>query len=90
MAGRRSVKDRFPRPAIGSAYGPRQLSHVLAVADVGSFTEAAPSLHVAQPSLSQQIRALEKELGRRLLERPPGRYALRPPGARSSPRRALP
>lgn len=49
----------------------RQLSYVLAVADAGSFTEAARRLHVAQPSLSQQIRALEKELGGRLLERPP-------------------
>src|SRR5215216_4431804 len=49
----------------------RQLSYVLAVADAGSFTEAARRLHVAQPSLSQQIRALEEELGGRLLERPP-------------------
>jgi len=49
----------------------RQLTYVLAVADTGSFTEAARRMHVSQPSLSQQIRALEQELGGRLFERPP-------------------
>jgi DNA-binding transcriptional LysR family regulator len=49
----------------------RQLTYVLAVADTGSFTEAARRMHVSQPSLSQQIRALEEELGGRLLDRPP-------------------
>jgi DNA-binding transcriptional LysR family regulator len=50
----------------------RQLSYLLAVAEHGSFTAAAGALHVAQPSLSQQIRTLEAELGGPLLERPPG------------------
>jgi DNA-binding transcriptional LysR family regulator len=49
----------------------RQITYVLAVADTGSFTEAARRMHVSQPSLSQQIRALEDELGGRLLDRPP-------------------
>jgi DNA-binding transcriptional LysR family regulator len=49
----------------------RQITYVLAVADTGSFTEAARRMHVSQPSLSQQIRALEEELGGRLLDRPP-------------------
>lgn len=49
----------------------RQIAYVLAVADTGSFTEAARRMHVSQPSLSQQIRALEAELGGRLLDRPP-------------------
>ncbi|MQA73402.1 MAG: LysR family transcriptional regulator [Solirubrobacterales bacterium] len=49
----------------------RQIAYLLAVADHGSFTEAARRMHVSQPSLSQQIRSLEAELGGRLLDRPP-------------------
>ena len=49
----------------------RQLEYFVAIADAGSFTRAAEALTVAQPSLSQQIKALEQELGGRLLERLP-------------------
>jgi DNA-binding transcriptional LysR family regulator len=58
----------------------RQISYLLAVADTGSFTEAARRMHVSQPSLSQQIRALEAELGGRLLDRPPRPVRLTPAG----------
>lgn len=47
----------------------RQLEYFLAVADNGSFSRAAASLHLAQPSLSQAIRNLEHELGVLLFHR---------------------
>src|SRR5258706_12303888 len=49
----------------------RQLQYFVAIADEGSFTRAAERLLVAQPSLSQQLKALEQELGGQLLERLP-------------------
>lgn len=47
----------------------RQLRYFVTVADLGSFTRAAARCLVAQPSLSQQIIKLERELGQPLLER---------------------
>jgi DNA-binding transcriptional LysR family regulator len=58
----------------------RQLEYLLAVAQSGSFTAAAAGLHVSQPTLSQQIRALEAEVGGALLGRPPAPVALTPTG----------
>src|SRR5512145_1575812 len=47
----------------------RQLISFERVADLGSFTRAARSLHLVQPALSQQIAALERELGVPLFHR---------------------
>jgi DNA-binding transcriptional LysR family regulator len=49
----------------------RQLEYLVAVADHGSFTAAAEALGVAQPSVSQGLRALENELGVALVDRLP-------------------
>jgi DNA-binding transcriptional LysR family regulator len=49
----------------------RRLAYWLAVVEEGSFTRAALRMHVSQPSLSQQVRALEHEVGGELLERLP-------------------
>jgi DNA-binding transcriptional LysR family regulator len=46
-----------------------QLEYVVAIAEEGSFTAASTRLTIAQPSLSQQVAALEKELGCQLFER---------------------
>lgn len=47
----------------------RQLQYLVTVVGEGSFARAAPALYVSQPTLSQQIRALEAEIGGPLLER---------------------
>ncbi|WP_347976201.1 LysR substrate-binding domain-containing protein [Microbacterium sp. ProA8] len=46
-----------------------QLRAFVTVAQVGNFTRAAEQLHLAQPSLSRQIAALEQDLGGELFTR---------------------
>lgn len=59
-----------------------QLKGFAAVAGQGHLTRAAERLHISQPALSAQIKALEDELGVELFERLPGGMALTPAGKR--------
>ncbi|MFG2634539.1 LysR family transcriptional regulator [Streptomyces sp. NPDC048362] len=54
----------------------QQLQYFVAVAETRHFTRAAELVHVAQPSLSQQIKALERELGVDLFLRVRGNITL--------------
>ena len=60
----------------------RQLQFFIAVAEELSFSRAAIKLHVAQPSLSTQIKVLEEEVGARLFERDKRHVSLTPAGRR--------
>lgn len=59
----------------------RHLRYFLQVAETASFTRAAERLHVAQPTLSHQIRQLEETVGAALFERRPKSVRLTAAGA---------
>lgn len=58
----------------------RLLKYFLAVVDHGGITKAAKALYIAQPSLSQTIRKLERQLGVDLFDRSGRRLTLTPAG----------
>jgi DNA-binding transcriptional LysR family regulator len=58
----------------------RHLRYFTAVADALSFTRGAQTLHIAQPSLTRQIKDLEEEIGVRLLDRTRIGVSLTPEG----------
>jgi DNA-binding transcriptional LysR family regulator len=54
----------------------QQLAYFVAVAETRHFTHAAERMRVAQPSLSQQVRALERDVGATLFHRIRGNITL--------------
>jgi DNA-binding transcriptional LysR family regulator len=66
-----TVLEKLPDPRNGAHQGLelRHLRYLIAVADAGTFTQAAEQIFIAQPTLSQQIRRLEEMVGTPLLQR---------------------
>ena len=58
----------------------RDLRYLVAVADHRHFGQAAEACFVSQPTLSTQLKKLERELGVELIERHPGHIMLTPAG----------
>lgn len=63
-----------------------QLRYFIAIVETGSFSKAAKRCYVTQPSLSQQIIKLEKELGKKLFDRLGSKVALTDTGNSLLPR----
>jgi DNA-binding transcriptional LysR family regulator len=67
--------DRAPRQPLMPPSDPysgvelRHLRYLVAVAEAGTFTQAAERMFIAQPTLSQQVRRLEQMVGTPLLSR---------------------
>ena len=47
----------------------RQMQYFVSVVNANSFTEAAEQMYISQSAISQQMRALEDELGVKLFDR---------------------
>lgn len=54
---------------VGMAPELRHLRYLLAVVEHANFTRAAEALHISQPTLSQQVKQLERTVGVQLLDR---------------------
>ena len=68
------------KPFCYHSFDLRQLVSFAEIARAGSFRQAAKTLHIAQPALSQAIAQLESDLGVTLLKRHPRGVTLTPAG----------
>ncbi|WP_369293700.1 LysR family transcriptional regulator [Streptomyces coacervatus] len=84
--GRQADRPTGRQQTIGDRRCQRQLEYFLALCEADSFSGAAAWLYVTQPSLSQQIGALEKEPGAALPERGRQGVTLTPAGRVFLPR----
>src|SRR5215468_9819224 len=55
--------------AQGASMDLRYLRSFVAIVEAGGLARAVPRLHLSQPALSRQVRALERSLGLRLFDR---------------------
>jgi LysR family transcriptional regulator, nitrogen assimilation regulatory protein len=67
------------RDGTGARMDVKQLKALVTVVETGSVTRAAELLHLVQPAVTRQVRALEHELGVPLFERT--RHGMRPTAA---------
>ncbi len=58
----------------------RQMKYFQSIVRNNSFSEAAEECHISQSAISQQLQALERELGFQLLERKNRKFSLTPAG----------
>lgn len=58
----------------------RQIKYFQSIVRNNSFSEAAEECHISQSAISQQLQALERELGFQLLERKNRKFSLTPAG----------
>jgi len=58
----------------------QQIRYFQSVIRLNSFSEAAAECHISQSAVSQQVQALERELGVKLLERKNRKFTLTPAG----------
>lgn len=58
----------------------RQLEYLVAIGETRHFRRAAERVNASQPTLSEQLRALEERLGVQLIERTPSNITLTPIG----------
>jgi LysR family hydrogen peroxide-inducible transcriptional activator len=61
----------------------RQLEYLVALSETLHFRRAAERANTTQPTLSEQLKALEERLGLQLVERARSRVAITPVGRRS-------
>ena len=47
----------------------QQLRYIVAIAEAGTFSGAAKTLFITQPSLTKMVRELEREMGIQIFER---------------------